>query len=154
MLTKIDTINFWRVFFGPFLALCWIFGNLVSTCWLKFSNFFGIVNFAIWALKCRVACLHTMFICEIRVKSNFVISSQKIEFSKNWDFWQKPKFYPSRPLWSTRVDHMLMLSLNKFWGLISIHLKSFHPKYYDMKPKTHQGGSEKPFFRVWGHLLE
>ena len=67
---------------------------------------------------------------------------------------QKRRFWPSRQLWSTRVDHMLMLSPNEFGGLVSIHLKCLHPKYHGMKPKIHREGSEKPFFRVWGRLLE
>jgi len=49
----------------------------------------------------------------------------------------KRQFWLSGPLCSTHVDHMRVIWPNKFWGIVSIYLKSLPPKYRVQKFKTH-----------------
>ena len=141
------------IFVAIFLML-WLLADLVNTCWLNIFDFFFH-----WKLHC------ISFHMPCRMSSHDVLlwrknSKHEAHFkTKLWIFHENPNekkctFSQLCQLWSTPVAHMLMIWTNRFWGLTSIHLKSFHLQYHGLKRNIHLGGSKKPFFLPYRSFLE
>ena len=108
-------------------------------------NFFSLET-PLYQLSYAVS--HVLTRCFLMEKN----SKHKAHFkTKLWIFHENPNdkkctFSQLCQLWSTPVAHMLMIWTNRFWGLTSIHLKSFHLQYHGLKRNIHLGGSKKIFF--------